>query len=179
MLRFLSLLAKKIGVIRRVLTQYPDLINKGVFMCPKKRIDFGGEISRMQPVILREVSKKHVFTIIKAGLTFPQITILDFVKEKGECKMGDLADALNMTMSAVTGIVDKMIKLKLVKRRRSQKDRRIVRVAFLKKGRDMVSLMNKERREAINNLFSAFTDAEKMEYLRLVRKMYNDIRKEK
>jgi len=144
-------------------------------MCPEKRIDFGGEISRMQPIMLREVSKKHMLTIVKAGLTFPQITILDFVKEKGECKMGDLADALNMTMSAVTGIVDKMIKLKLVKRERSQKDRRIVRVAFLKKGRDTVRLINKERREAINNLFSAFTDEEKMEYLRLVKKMYNGL----
>jgi len=148
-------------------------------MCPKKRIDFGGEVSKMQSVILREVTKKHMLTIVKAGLTFPQITILDFVKEKGACKMGDLADALNMTMSAVTGIVDKMIKLKLVKRERSQKDRRIVSVAFLKKGRDTVRLMNKERRAAINNLFSAFTNAEKMEYLRLVKKMYNDLRKEK
>jgi len=155
------------------------LANKGVPMTPKKRIDFGGEVSKMQPVILREVSKKHMLTILREGFTFSQVTILDFVKEKGACKMGDLAEALNMTMSAVTGIVDKMIKRKLVKRVRSLKDRRIVRVAFLKKGRDMVRLMNKERRVAINNLFSSFTDAEKREYLRLVKKMYNDLRKKK
>ena len=148
-------------------------------MCPEKRIDFGGEISRMQPIMLREVSKKHMLTIVKAGLTFPQITILDFVKEKGECKMGDLADALNMTMSAVTGIVDKMIKLKLVKRERSRKDRRIVKVAFLKKGLDTVELMNKERRAAINSLFAIFTAEEKKVYLRLIEKVYNNLRKEK
>jgi len=148
-------------------------------MSPKKRIDFGGEISKMQPIILREVSKKHMLTILGAGLTFPQITVLDFVKEKGACKMGDLAEALNMTMSAVTGIVDKMIKLKLVKRERSLKDRRIVRVTFLKKGLDTVKLMNKERRAAINSLFAIFTAEEKKVYLRLIKKMYNNLRKKK
>lgn len=148
-------------------------------MTPKKRIDFGGEISKMQPVILREVTKKHMLTILSAGLTFPQITVLDYIKEKGSCKMGDLADALNMTMSAVTGIVDKMIKLKLVKRVRSSKDRRIVRVAFLKKGGEMVKLMNKERKLAINSLFSVFTDSEKRVYLKLIRKMYDNLRAKK
>ncbi|MBL7072806.1 MAG: MarR family transcriptional regulator [Candidatus Omnitrophica bacterium] len=148
-------------------------------MAPKKRIDFGGEISKMQPVILREVTKKHMLTILGAGLTFPQITVLDYIKEKGSCKMGRLAEALNMTMSAVTGIVDKMIKLKLVKRVRSSKDRRIVRVAFLKKGSEMVKLMNKERKVAIDSLFSVFTDSEKRVYLKLVRKMYDNLREKK
>ncbi|MBU0682948.1 MAG: MarR family transcriptional regulator [Candidatus Omnitrophota bacterium] len=144
-------------------------------MCPKKRIDFGGEISKMHPVIMREIAKRNMMGVLKSGVTFPQIAILDFLNERGPSKMGDLANMLNMTMSAVTGIVDKMIKLKLVKRDRSSKDRRIVRIVLLKKACGMVKLMDKERRELVNDLFSVFTSSEKREYLKLVKKMYNNL----
>jgi len=144
-------------------------------MSPRKKINFGNEISKMQPVMLREMSKRHMLSILSEGLSFTQIAILDFLQEKGACKMSELAEALNLTMGAITGIVDKMIKLKLVTRQRSRKDRRIVRVAFLKKGRNMVRRMNKERTLAINNIFAVFNAAEKREYLRLVTKMYNNL----
>ncbi|MFH1846697.1 MAG: MarR family transcriptional regulator [Candidatus Omnitrophota bacterium] len=146
-------------------------------MVPNKRVDIGNEISRLQPLIFREVTKKQKTIFAKKGITFPHIIILDFLKENGTRKMGDLAEVLHLTMSAVTGIVDKMIEDGFVKREHSKKDRRIVMVTLIKKGKVIARQISEERRNIANDVFSVLTQKEKKEYLRLISKVHNELRK--
>lgn len=138
--------------------------------------DFGREVSKTLPLIQREFVKRQMTIFSKGFLTVPQVVILDLLAERGPCKMSELAKTLDFTMSAVTAIVDKMLKLKLVKRERSSKDRRVVKVVMLNKGKETAGRLTEERRDIANNLFSALTKEEKGEYLKLLRKVYDNLR---
>ncbi|RKY41845.1 MAG: hypothetical protein DRP85_04890 [Candidatus Makaraimicrobium thalassicum] len=148
-------------------------------MKARGNFDFGKETATMLPLILREVTKRQMTIFSKGKLSLPQVVILDFLRERGASRMGDLSKTLHLTMSAVTAIVDKMIKLKLVKRERSRKDRRVIYISLLKKGEKTARQVNEERKKMSADIFSVLTMPEKRKYLRLLRKVYEDLRKRK
>ena len=137
--------------------------------------DFGAEVMKLMPRMLREVSRAQKSVIAKGNLAVPHIVVLDMLSSKKSCTMGELARTMDLTMSAATGIVDRMIELGLVKRERSASDRRVVRVTLLKKGSDLMRKINGERRRMIDRMFMALSDAERHEYLRLFRKVIESI----
>ena len=141
-------------------------------MIAKQEFNFGDEVAKIMPRILRGVTQSQATIFAKGGMTVPNIIILEMLKEKGPCKMSELAAALRLTMSAVTGIVDKMIRLGMVKRERSLEDRRVVKVILLKKGAETAKKITEERRKVANKIFSSLTETERKEYLRLLRKVY-------
>ena len=141
-----------------------------------QKADFGTEVSKILPLIMREVTKRQMSILSKGFLTIPQVVILDLLVERGPCRMSELARVLGFTMSAVTAIVDKMISLRLVKRERSSQDRRVVKVIILNKGKETAGRVSEERRDVANNIFSALTEEDRNEYLRLLRKVYDNLR---
>ena len=126
---------------------------------------------------MREFTKRPKGTFSELSLTIPQIVVLEFLTDQGPRKMNELATALSFTMSAVTVIVDKMIKLKLVKRERSSEDRRVVNVILLNKGREMARRIKDARRNLVNELFSTVTVEDRQQYLRILRKVYKNLRR--
>lgn len=138
--------------------------------------DFSGKVSKMLPAIIRETTRRQMSVFMKSSLTISQMVILDYLMENEICKMSDLAKVLNLTMSAVTAIVDKMIRTDLLKRERSNEDRRVVRIMLLKKGRELAVQVKKARSNSVKEMFSTLTDAEKREYLRILHKIYNNLK---
>jgi DNA-binding MarR family transcriptional regulator len=143
------------------------------------KFDFAGELLKMMPRLLREFTRRQEGIFTKGDLAVPDIVIMDALREQGECTMGCLAKMLNLTMSAVTVIVDRMVKKGFVKRERSREDRRVVKVTLMKKGEDTIKGINKERRHMANELFSVLSEKERKEYLRLIEKVYNGLSRKK
>jgi len=139
----------------------------------KKPVDFGSEIARISPIMLREVSRRHKHMFAEQNVS--SIVVLDLLREKGACKMKEVAAVLNLTMSAVTGIVDRMTKDGLVKRERSTEDRRVVNVKLVDKGKRIADRVKKARRDISNAIYSVLTQKEKEQFLVLLRKVCNDI----
>lgn len=61
-----------------------------------------------------------------AGLSGTDHKYLDLIMENGEMTAGELAERTRLTTGAITGIVDRLEKQNLVKRRRDKDDRRKV-----------------------------------------------------
>ena len=137
------------------------------------------EMTKMVPVMLREMSKRNESSLNKMNLPVSNIIVLDVLREKGPSAMGDIARSLGLTMSAATGIVDKMIKNGVVKRERSDTDRRVVKVALLKKGQDICEKVQKMRKDIISDMYSVLSDQERDEYLTILRKVYSNMIQEK
>ena len=138
-------------------------------------MDFGREVSKIMPLIIREVTKGQRGILSKGLVTIPQIVILDLLLEKSPYRMTELAKRLGLTKSAATATVDKMTKVKLVKRERSEEDRRVVNVTILKKGEQTIRRVNEERQDAANSIFSPLTKEDKQQYLKLLRKVYTNL----
>ncbi|HPN72489.1 MAG TPA: MarR family transcriptional regulator [Candidatus Omnitrophota bacterium] len=139
-------------------------------------IDFGTEMARLLPSMLREVARRQKGAVVKGNIPVSNIVVLEILKEKGLSTMGELARDLGLTMSAATSIVDKMILEGLIKRERTPEDRRVVKVSLLKKGSELVRVISAEREAMTRDMFKALTNAEKTEYLRLFRKIIDSIR---
>ena len=84
---------------------------------------FSREIIAVAPP-MHAMFAKGLPSIIKGGkVTFPQMVILDILRVKGENKMSDMSRVLGVTKSAVTGLVDRLIRTGLVRRERQRKQR--------------------------------------------------------
>lgn len=137
--------------------------------------NFGLEMSKVLPVILREVMthQEHIFSNENMGVS--NIVVLDILKEKGSCTMGEISAALGLTMSAATGIIDKMISQGSVSRERDPDDRRVVRVELTRKGLELAGQVAKARVDLTNQLYSVLTQKERDEYLRIIKKVADNI----
>lgn len=61
------------------------------------------------------------------GLTSTEVMIIYLIQHKlDECKTGDLAAALYLPMSTMTGIIDKMVEKEIIVREHSEEDRRVI-----------------------------------------------------
>ncbi|MGB3081913.1 MAG: MarR family transcriptional regulator [Candidatus Omnitrophota bacterium] len=143
------------------------------------KFDFGKEMLKIMPRLMREFMSRQEGIFTKGNLTVPDIIVMDALLEKGPWTMGLLAGILNLTTSAATVIVDRMIRKGLVKRERSKEDRRVVRVTLVKKGEDIIKDLNTERRHMANELFSVLNEKERKEYLRLIEKVCNGLSEKK
>jgi len=135
-------------------------------------------ISIAQPLHSAMV-KSHPPFLAKGKISFTQMVILELVKIKKECKMSDISDTMRVTRGAITGIVDRMIKGGLIKRQRSEKDRRVVYVILSIKGRDIASRILKFKETMLSGMFKGLSEKERMQYLYLLKKISKNIVKPK
>ena len=85
--------------------------------------------------ILNEQSKK---VEKETGLTGPQLWAIKTINENSPVKVSDLANRLYLHPTTVIGIIDRLEKQDLVKRRRSKSDRRVVWIELTAKGDKLV-----------------------------------------
>lgn len=60
------------------------------------------------------------------ALTFPQLVALKHLSKAGPMTMSDLTDRMDVTRGAMTGLIDRLEEAKLVMRRHSETDRRVI-----------------------------------------------------
>ncbi|GAB3316197.1 MarR family transcriptional regulator [Larkinella ripae] len=83
---------------------------------------------------IRKLSQQHAYSSIqmheavarKAGLSGTDHKYLGFLIQKGPMTAGELSGLTGLTTGAVTGLIDRLEKKKLVKRRFAEEDRRKV-----------------------------------------------------
>ena len=138
-------------------------------------VEFYEEMTFLMPGFLRAIAVMQESVFTKGNMAISHIVVVDVLSEKGPSTMGEIAKALNFTMSAVTAIVDRMIEHGFVKRERDMDDRRVVRVSLVSGGKEAEKKIHKFRKSVTMNLFSTLSSSEKKEYLRILKKVYNRI----
>lgn len=143
------------------------------------------ERARLSERILRLDSR--VFQFLQSGqasawltvdLTMPQLKVLLIVFGAGSASAGQLARGLGVTLSTITGIVDRLVDHRLVGRAEDPTDRRITRVSITDEGRALVESLYLSSRERVQRLL----DRLDLEALRTVQRamdyLYDAIREE-
>lgn len=81
----------------------------------------------------------HSKQLVKtAGLTAPQLLLLQAIRERGDVTIGELSKGINLSQATVTTILDRLEKRKLVYRVRSQQDKRKVNAYLTQQGNSML-----------------------------------------
>ncbi|AFT69171.1 Transcriptional regulator, MarR family [Alloalcanivorax dieselolei B5] len=69
-----------------------------------------------------------------AGLTAPQLLVLQAIKPHGELTMGDIANEVSVSQATVTTILDRLEKRGLIERKRGEQDKRRVYASLTGEG---------------------------------------------
>ena len=122
-----------------------------------------------------EIARTLPNPLAKERITFPQMAILTYLDHAKQCKMSDLSKMLGVTKSAITGVIDRLLKTGFINRLRSKGDRRVVNVKLTKKGKRTAKQLANFKLKVIIKLFANINAKERVAYLHILRKMHNNI----
>lgn len=138
-----------------------------------KEIDsFCKKMDELMPKLTRQFLKKGPSMLARGDITVPHVFTLELLDKRGSCNMGELAENLSITTSAVTGLIDRMLKAGLVERIRGDKDRRIVKVETTKKGRNIIKKIITQRHRMLIESFSQISKEDREKYIEILEKIY-------
>jgi DNA-binding MarR family transcriptional regulator len=89
-----------------------------------------------------------------------QLNVLTLLEATGPLPMSRLAEALDISVASLTGIIDRMEARSLVKRKRDAQDRRVVNVAPAAGGRKLFAQIDRRRRVGLAKLLVTLADEE-------------------
>ena len=106
------------------------------------------------------------------AVTLGQMEAMMLLHEAAESlTMGELADALGMTPSSASQLVERLVRLGLVERLREEDDRRVVRVVVTTGARRKFDAMLRVRLRALEQLTAALSDPELRTLVELLQKL--------
>ncbi|MGH2407443.1 MAG: MarR family winged helix-turn-helix transcriptional regulator [Candidatus Limnocylindrales bacterium] len=94
----------------------------------------------------------------RGALSLVHLNVVTVIEAEGPLPMGRLADALDVSVASVTGIVSRMEQRGLVERRHDQDDRRVVLVHLTEAGARIFSDLEARRREGLGRLLERLSD---------------------
>ncbi|MBI2787744.1 MAG: MarR family transcriptional regulator [Elusimicrobia bacterium] len=115
---------------------------------------------------------------VREKLTWQEVRVLRAVGRQECCPMSGLADMICLSLSSATGLIDRLVSKKLVKRDRSSEDRRVVQVELTEQGRElneeamagpvefargMLKGLNADEQDALVSLFGKISELIKKE----------------
>lgn len=106
----------------------------------------GADLAGQMDIVITELSHRLRITTAKEnGLTGVQFFILRYIASKGKLTITDLAYTLGVTLSAITGLVNRLVNMGLAEREQDKDDKRVVWVKLTPKGSDLIEQANKSR----------------------------------
>jgi MarR family 2-MHQ and catechol resistance regulon transcriptional repressor len=119
--------------------------------------------------------KKLEEDLEKLDLTPPQFYVLATIGYAGELPFGEIGAKMMVTVSNLTGIVDRLEEKKLVSRKRDDNDRRVVHVVLTEKGAKLYKTTIPRFEKSIAQIFSGLGRAQQKQLSALLRKLNHPV----
>ena len=132
-----------------------------IYLKTARRLDFAtGEIAHRLKKMLADQNEE---------LTGVQFFTLRLLAREKRLKVTDIATCMGVTLSAITGLINRLYKLGLVAREQDEADRRIVWIKLTPKGQELVDELIEKRAEKLAGLLKGLPpeDFKKLEELLL------------
>ena len=124
------------------------------------------DIQRLFPPIMRHLEEQAQYEVTGLDVTPAQMDALLVLYEPSSMPMGELASQLGLTESAATRLVDRLVKMNLVRRDRDETDRRVVRVRLSPYGRQLAELVFERREARFQRVLSRLSKADQDSLIR-------------
>ena len=118
--------------------------------------------------------KKLEDDLAKLGLTPPQFYVLATIGYAGRLPFGEIGAKMMVTVSNLTGIVDRLEDKNLVVRKRDEKDRRVVHVVLTDKGANLYKSTIPQFEKSVAQIFTGLSKPEQKELSAILRKLNLD-----
>jgi DNA-binding MarR family transcriptional regulator len=115
------------------------------------------EIIELQRQVDHDRRQYELDAWLRLHLGIGQLKALFFISNRGANTTGKLADALKVTPTNVTGIIDRLLEKNLITRTGDPNDRRIILLCTTPKGDELVAELSQKCKERITELFNLLT----------------------
>lgn len=136
---------------------------------------FGGHITEMVLVALRRIiqaiDQRSRYLVTHYGVTGPQLTVLKELSVHSGVSVGELTRAIHLSQATVTGILDRLTKRDLVRRERSDQDKRRVHVWLTDGGKELLSDAPPLLHEEFTDGFSKLEEWEQSQILSVLQRV--------
>ncbi|MBZ2190183.1 MarR family transcriptional regulator [Alcanivorax sp. JB21] len=95
-----------------------------------------------------------------AGLTAPQLLVMQAIARQGEMTMGDIADEVSLSQATITTILDRLEKRELIQRLRGSTDKRRVYAHLTESGTELLARAPTPLQEEFISRFASLSDWE-------------------
>ncbi|MEQ6375735.1 MarR family transcriptional regulator [Bacillaceae bacterium S4-13-58] len=110
-------------------------------------------------------------------ITPPQFVALQWLLEYGAMTIGDLSQKMYFAYSTTTDLVDRMEKNELVMRKKDSKDRRVVQIHLLEKGKKIIQEVVAKRQEYLTTILEGFSEEETRNIQDILSKLQREMEK--
>ena len=110
------------------------------------------------------------------GLTGPQLTVIKLLEQLGDLSLSNLSDRIKAQNSTVTGIIDRMEREELVKRERSEQDRRMVLIRLTPKGAELAKRIQVQPMDLFRAALADLPERDIEELFRILGVVQNHVR---
>ncbi len=124
---------------------------------------FFSTLTQLKRVVSQQVYESHEEKVA----TMLQFSALNFLKDKSEVNVGDLAKFLQLSKSSATQLIERLVKMGLVKRINDRQDRRIIRLTITSKGEDEFIVLKTKLKEKMNRFLSKIPEKDIKELIRI------------
>lgn len=115
--------------------------------------------------------KKLEDDLLKLGLTPPQFYVLATIGYAGSLPFGEIGAKMLVTVSNLTGIVDRLEDKKFVARRRDEKDRRVVHVMLTDRGAKLYKSTIPLFESCVGEIFAGLSKSDQKQLSALLRRL--------
>lgn len=119
--------------------------------------------------------KKAEENISVLDISIPEYRIMSYLLEEGPSPMAMLASSASVSQGWITNIVDRLEEKGLVRRVRSEEDRRIINIDIMEDGVKTIQTAREMHLDFVSNSFRNFTDKEKEQFKKLLVKLSESV----
>ncbi|GEN45839.1 MarR family winged helix-turn-helix transcriptional regulator [Alkalibacillus haloalkaliphilus] len=109
-------------------------------------------------------------------ITPPQFIALQWLLDSGDLTIGELSKKMYLAFSTTTDLVDRMEKNELIERVRDPKDRRVVRIHLLDKGKEIIDEVIEKRQEYLQEVLKTYSPEEVEKLRSSMTQLYNEMK---
>jgi len=115
--------------------------------------------SRLEAVFMEMVRRLHseLAGQMIPGITGSQYLVLNAINSQGRLTVSEVAEKLGVSLSAITALVNRLVKAGLVARSRDELDRRMVWLEATEQGKETLAKCMESRRKVTSKYFSQLT----------------------
>ena len=111
-------------------------------------------------------------SIRNAGFSsLTDFVVLEVLLHKGSLPVNTIGEKVLLTSGSITTAVDRLEKKGLVKREKSDYDRRVVLVHLTESGRELITEAFETHAEQLDRLYEVFDEEERVQFANLTRKL--------
>ncbi|UBF28677.1 MarR family winged helix-turn-helix transcriptional regulator [Kovacikia minuta CCNUW1] len=105
------------------------------------------------------------------NLNKQECRVINVVGQFQPLMMREIAERAKLSITNTTGIVDKLVKRKCLRRDRSDEDRRIVRIRLTSEGEEIYAMEVENYRKVSRAILDSLDESEQQEMLRMMRQV--------